>query len=347
LKLARIMSALMISLVLILVVCPWVQADDNKAEVELKVEVVPPPPPAGGGGGGFAPAYYLLVNLWGEKFRVSITTAGEVEADLEAVSADGMVRVRIARGVLALTKDEQRLKEIEVLPMAQPPHLPENGYIIGIAYDFNPDGATFEPPIELEIRYDPSQIPSGIEEQNLLIAYYDEEAAEWIGLDSVVDTIGNTVTAKVGHFTPFAILGYLVPPAPAAFTVSKLFISPTEVDIGQSVTISTVVTNTGGQPGTYKVVLKINGAVEATEEVTVSAGATKKVAFTTVKGVAGSYSVDVNGLSGSFTVKKPAPPEEVPPEVKPPIKWPLIGGIITGVVIVGLGVFFWMRRRTA
>ena len=97
-------------------------------------------------------------------------------------------------------------------------------------------------------------------------------------------------------------------------------------------------------------VLKINGAAEATEEVTVSAGATKKVAFTTVKGVAGSYSVDVNGLSGSFTVKKvappTAPPEVAPPEVKPPIKWPLIGGIIAGVVvIVGLGVFFWMRRR--
>jgi len=346
LKLARLALVVALLLALILGVCHSVHADDNKAEVELKVEIVPPPRPPAGGGGGGAPIYYLLVNLWGEKFRVSVTTAGEVEADLEAISADGMVRVRIAKGVLALTKDEQRLEEIEVLPMAQPPPLPENGYIIGIAYDFNPDGATFEPPIELEIRYDPSRIPSGIEEQNLLIAYFDEEAAEWIELDSVVDTMGNTVTAKVGHFTPFAILGYLVPPVPAAFTVSKLFISPTEVDIGQSVTISTIVTNTGGQPGTYKVALKINGAVEATEEVTVSAGATKKVAFTTVKGVAGSYSVEVDGLSGSFMVKKPAPPpEEVAPEVKPPINWPMVGGIIAAVVAAAAVVFFWIRRR--
>jgi len=259
-----------------------------------------------------------------------------------------MVTVRIAKGVLVLTKDGQRLREIEVSPMAQPLPLPENGYIIGIAYDFNPDGATFEQPIELEIRYDPSQIPSGLDEQDLLIAYYDEEVAEWIELDSVVDTLGNTVTAKVSHFTTFAILGYRVVPAPAAFTVSKLFISPAEVEIGQSVTISVIVTNTGGQPGTYKVVLKINGIVEATEEVTVSAGASKKVTFARAKDVAGSYSVEVDGLSGSFTVKeKPAPPEEIPPEVKPPINWPLIGGIIGGVVVVGLGVFFWMRRRTA
>jgi hypothetical protein len=345
LKLVRLALVTTLLFALILWVCPSVQADEDKAEVELKVEIVPPPRPPAGGGGGGAPAYYLLVNLWGEKFRVRVTTAGEVKADLEAVSVDEMLTIRIAEGVSALTIDEQRLEEIEVWQMAQPPPLPENGYIIGIAYDFNPDGATFEPPIELEIRYDPSQIPSGLDEQDLLIAYYDVGAAEWIELDSVVNTLGNTVTAKVRHFTPFAILGYRVVPAPAAFTVSKLFISPTEVDIGQSVTISAIVTNTGGQPGTYKVVLKINGAVEATEEVTVSAGASKKVSFTTARYVAGSYSVDVNGLSGSFAVKKPAPP---PPEepVKPPINWPMVGGIIAAVVAASAIVFFWIRRRT-
>jgi hypothetical protein len=54
------------------------------------------------------------------------------------------------------------------------------------------------------------------------------------------------------------------------------------------------------------------------------------------------------------TPAPPAPP--TPPEVTPPVtpvvptpvvNWPLIGGIIAGVVIVGLGVFFWMRRRAA
>ncbi|MBA7630610.1 hypothetical protein ES703_38133 [subsurface metagenome] len=64
--------------------------------------------------------------------------------------------------------------------------------------------------------------------------------------------------------------------------------------------------------------------------------------FTTSEGIAGTYSVDINGLTGSFTVK------EKPVSVVPkPVNWPLIGGIIGGVVVVGLGVFFWTRRRAA
>lgn len=337
-KLVRLALATTLLFALMFGVCPSVQADEGKAEVELKVEIVPPPPPPGPGP---PPVYYLRVNLWGEKFRVPVSAAGMVQADLEAVSADEMVTLRIAKGVLALTKDGRRLEEIEVWLMAQPPPLPENGYIIGIAYDFIPDGATFKPYIELEIRYDPSQIPDGIDEEDLLIAYYDVEAAEWLELDGVVDTVGNTVTAEVSQLTAFAILGYEVPPAPAAFTVSKLLISPAEVEIGQSATISVIVTNTGGETGSYKVVLKINGVVEASEEVTISAGASKKVTFTTAKDVAGSYSVEVDELSGSFTVKqKPAPPE-----VKPPINWPVVGGITAGILVVGLGVFFLVRRR--
>ncbi|GAI28495.1 unnamed protein product, partial [marine sediment metagenome] len=158
--------------------------------------------------------------------------------------------------------------------------------------------------------------------------------------------------AEVSHLTTFTIIGYQVTLAPAAFTVSKLTISPAEVDIGQGVTISAIVTNTGGEAGTYEVALKIDGVVEATEEVTVSAGASKKVTFTASRDTAASYSVDVSGLSGLFTVKAappatpvPAPPL-TPPGAEPTVNWPLVGGIIAGVVIVGLGVFFWIRKRT-
>ena len=135
-----------------------------------------------------------------------------------------------------------------------------------------------------------------------------------------------------------------------AFTSSDLSISPGEVQIGETVNISAQVTNTGNCPGSYTVTLKINDAVEATEDIIVNAGASEEVTFTTAKDVAGSYSVDVNGLSGSFIVKEevvppPPPPEEKPPLVKPPINWFLIGGIIAGVVIVGLLIFFLARRR--
>ncbi|MBA7601441.1 hypothetical protein ES703_08514 [subsurface metagenome] len=142
--------------------------------------------------------------------------------------------------------------------------------------------------------------------------------------------------------------------APAAiFTSSALSISPSEVNIGETVTISVLVANTGTAAGDYVVMLKINDVAEAIKKVTVAAGASKEVIFTTSKD-AGSYSVDVNGLSGSFTVKEevapapPAPPPPAPPpEVKAPINWPLVGGIIGGVIIVGLLIFFLVVRRRA
>jgi len=140
--------------------------------------------------------------------------------------------------------------------------------------------------------------------------------------------------------------------AATAFASSDLSISPGECYCGEAVTICALVTNTSSCPGSCTVTLEINGAIEATEDVTLSAGASEEVTFTTSKDAADIYSVAVNGLSGSFTVKEElapptAPPEEAPPEVKPPLNWTLIGGIIAGVIIVGLLIFFVVRRRAA
>jgi len=314
------------------------------AELGINPEVAT----AGGGGEGGI-TRYLRVDLWGEKSKTRVTSAGRVRADLEAISVDEMLTVYITKGVLAQTEDGRRLREIEVWPMAQPPPLPENGYIIGVAYDFSPDGATFDAPIEFLINYDPEELPENV--SSLFIASYDEEQGwrQLAPISGFVAAVG-TATAEVSHFTTFAVIATVKPPVPAAFTVSKLIISPTEVDIGQSVTSSVIVANTGGETGSYKVTFKIGGVLEATKEVTISAGASEKVTFTTAKDVAGSYSIDVNGLSGSFTVKeKPAPPPTpapTPPSMPViPFNWPLVGGIIAGVVLTGLGVFFWIRRR--
>jgi len=96
-------------------------------------------------------------------------------------------------------------------------------------------------------------------------------------------------------------------------------------------------TNTGGTHGSYTVVLKINGVKEADRTVTIAAGDTLNLIFPVTKEAAGSYSVTVDGLSGSFTVVEPSVVTN----------WPLLGGIIGAVVIVALLVFFlvFSRRR--
>jgi len=103
-------------------------------------------------------------------------------------------------------------------------------------------------------------------------------------------------------------------PKPASFTVSGLTISPAEVTSASSVTIEVLVTNDGELSGTYDVTLKIDEKEEATETVTLEGGTNQKVIFRVTKSTAKTYSVNVDGQSGTFTVKaRPASTVVQPP----------------------------------
>jgi len=91
-------------------------------------------------------------------------------------------------------------------------------------------------------------------------------------------------------------------PFPAAFTVSDLTISPATVGVGQSVTITADVTNSGDLEGTHTVILKIDDAVVKNKDVTVAGGATENVSFTVNKDTVGVYQVAVDNQTGSFAV---------------------------------------------
>jgi len=120
--------------------------------------------------------------------------------------------------------------------------------------------------------------------------------------------------------------------------------------------------------------LKVNGVLAATKEVTVSAGFSKEVTFAISKDIAGTYSVDVNGLTDSFTVKEeeaavittpptlpPAEETSPPPSADgttspppaeetsllPPAKefnWPVVCGVVAALVAMGSLLFFLARR---
>ncbi|GAH84743.1 unnamed protein product, partial [marine sediment metagenome] len=161
------------------------------------------------------------------------------------------------------------------------------------------------------------------------------------------DTYEVTVDGRSGSFT---VAPVVVPPEPAAFSVSYLSFSRLEVEPGETVTITVLVANTGGKSGSYSVILKINGVKETDRTVTVAAGESQDVSFTLSREEADSYAVTVDGLSGSFTVVAPPEEEEEEEEVptKPVLSWPFVGGIIGGVVVVaGLLYYFLVFRRRA
>ena len=267
-----------------------------------------------------------------------INTEGVLTDNVVAKSSDKLCQLTLNKDTEALNKWGRRLTSVIVVEMKKPPAPPPDANVVGLIYDLSPDRATFNPPISLTFTYDPDLIPEGVAEGNLMIARWVEESAgKWVNLASTVDLATDTITARISHFTAFTIVAYT---RPAAFTASALTISPAKVDIGETVTISAKVANTGDLAGTYKVTLKIDDEVVATEDATLAGGASQKVTFTTAKDVAGTYTVNVEGLSGSFTVK-------VPPAPPLPVKWWLIGGIIAACIIIGLVVWQVVVRRRA
>ena len=385
----------------------------------------------GGGGGG------IIIEPGGGLLDY-VDEDGVFTADVTAESEDGKCWITIDEGIIGLTEDGEPLSEISIVEVAELPPLPEDfqASVIGLAYDVELDGATFEPPMTLTLEYDESLIPEAVDEENLVIAMWAEQIDEWFNLDGTVDAENNTITTEIGHLTDFTILAYTRPAvftasdlsiAPAevgigeevtinllitntgdltgsyavvlkiddievetkevtlsgsnnvmvnfsitpdaegvytvavsglagtfevktpfeiktspsaTFTIANLNISPAEVNLGESVDISIVVTNTSALTGTHEVTLKIDDVPIGTKEVTLDSGDSQRVTFTVAKGTAGIYKVNVAGLSGSFVAKE-EPPSQSSTEL---INWPVLGGIIGGVIVVGLLTFILARR---
>ncbi|MDD5700810.1 MAG: CARDB domain-containing protein [Dehalococcoidales bacterium] len=249
-------------------------------------------PPSGGDGGPPSGTYYVY-NY--------VTSEGEFTRDVIIISEDKQCQLKIPAGTIGLSKTGQRLFKITLTPLDDPPPPPENGNIIGLAYDFGPDGTTFDPPVIITLHYDSLLLPEGVDEANLVIGYWDESSQQWVELETIsIDTEANTITARVYGFTAFAVLAYT---HAASFTASDLSITPAEVEVGEEVVISLTLTNTGDLRGTHQIDLEINGAVAATREVTLSGGDSEEVTFATTRDTPGTFTVTVDGLTGSFVVK--------------------------------------------
>ncbi len=273
----------------------------------------PPSPPSevvtqvvdGGDGGGGGVGNPGITNVLD-----SITTTGRFTVDVTAKSVDRMVELTIPKNTIGKNRNDQPLYNVSIKPKAAPSAPPADTSIIGLTYDIGPNGATFEPPISLTFTYDESQIPTGVLENNLVIATWDGE--NWIELEGcTVNPDSNTITAPVSHFTIFTVMAHA---APATFEISAFDISPAAVNFGESVTISTTITNTGDLAGSHEVTLMINGDVTAVEEVSLAGHASQQVTFTVKPQTAGSNVVDVNGLPATFIVRElPPKPSEVEP----------------------------------
>jgi len=121
---------------------------------------------------------------------------------------------------------------------------------------------------------------------------------------------------------------------PASFELSNLIIDPTSVKVGESISISVDCRNTGGISGSYDVTLEIDGEIEDTSSVTLDAGESTSVSFDVSATQEGTYSVEIGGLTGSYTVERQQ--RGIP-------GFP-IESIILGLAIVLLAQWLYHRR---
>ena len=90
---------------------------------------------------------------------------------------------------------------------------------------------------------------------------------------------------------------------PAEFEVISTTLSPSEATVDQQVIVSVEIKNVGDEEGTYKAILAIDGVEVENKEITIAGGETNIVTFTVVKEIAGTYAIEVGGLTKSLQVK--------------------------------------------
>ncbi|MDO9539857.1 MAG: hypothetical protein Q7J09_07640 [Methanocalculus sp.] len=155
-------------------------------------------------------------------------TLGQVlqEIQLDSVSRKG--RFTIDVGVYALDRDGKRLSGITMndLPAAGLPHVPQAGTFAfaGYAVLCSPAGATFSPSAQLTFSFTDAEWSLLMAQTHqtpgyLVVKWYDQDSGVWVNLPTTVNTQDRTVSARVAHFTGFALfsdtaVSSVVTPAP-------------------------------------------------------------------------------------------------------------------------------------
>ncbi len=140
---------------------------------------------------------------------IKATTQGDVTPQGSTIETDdGQITVEFPAGALA-TAAIVTIKQVEPSSAAAP-----KGFRVGNTF-FTVDATdasgnaivTFSQPVTITVRYsDEDLAAAGGDPSNLVLAYYDEAAAEWKMVDTTINTTDKTLSATTTHFSTWAVL---------------------------------------------------------------------------------------------------------------------------------------------
>jgi len=280
------------------------------------------------------------------------------------VTADpsGNVTLGLDSGTRIISGGDEIPARLEVRVSEEIPPVPDGLAIVSPVYDFNayisgevPWPVAFDPPIRLQINYDPEELPENT--SSVFIAYYDEELG-WTQLEppsGFVAEVG-TAAAQLSHFTSFAVMAEPVSPLTlvlsACFEVRNLDISSIEVMSGESIIISAWLVNIGGLSGEHTIKVYIKGLLETSQVIRLSPGQNQKITFTVTPGSPGSYWVEIDDLRDNFVVRAiPTAPVPIAPAPIAPVPAAEVGGygwliaIISAMAAIAVLMLITARKR--
>ncbi|MCK5212484.1 MAG: hypothetical protein KAQ74_01065 [Dehalococcoidia bacterium] len=227
------------------------------------------------------------------------------EEDEETAEETGFA-VSIPDGTPALDADGIEITDVSV-HIETPHDIPADMLILGDVYDIEPDGATFDPPLPIILPFNPADVPDGVRDSQLRIAFFDDENETWVEIASVVDEDDMTVSAAVSHLTEFSIMlpkpEDSLPLTASGFSISSPTIAPSAPQVGDTIIVS-VATRYGGtaQEATCPVSLTLNGEMLQQKEITLGPGESATVTFSLLAQAEATCDIAVNGMTGTFTV---------------------------------------------
>ena len=110
---------------------------------------------------------------------------------------ENAVSVAVPAGAVTQTRN------ISVKPSASSPAA--RRFVLGTAYDFGPEGAVFQAPVTITIKYDPTKVAPDSPESGLQL--YEVAQGAWhVVAGSTVDVSAHAVSGNVTHFSTYGVL---------------------------------------------------------------------------------------------------------------------------------------------
>lgn len=149
----------------------------------------------------------------GRTAKIYANANGVISQETTLLSTDGLATLFLGEGIVAVNSSGKPLSSVSIrrIPYDTLPagSLSEDLSFTGMAYDLQPDGATFSPSISLSFT-----LPHAQWGTEYVMQGYDTRSGTWQALQSRYDPQTGIITADLSHFCCFALFAKVIPPEP-------------------------------------------------------------------------------------------------------------------------------------